>query len=119
IALLGDPGQIRRTRQRVEADAEPEDFELAADRRELPLVLPSLFGDLMHGFERRAAELELTTGLERDRGGAAPQRDDGAALRLGLGLPPGRPGRERAQDALHAEGPRVGERREGRLVDTK
>ena len=46
-----------------------------------------LAADLVRGVERRAGELELPAGLERDRGAGAEQRDERAARRLALGLP--------------------------------
>jgi len=87
IAQLGHPGQIRVACEGVEADPEPRDAELGRDVAELRHVRAQLGACQVDGLLRRAGQLELAPGLERDVRGAARQGDDRPSVVLSLGEP--------------------------------
>src|SRR5262249_47626346 len=74
--------------------------------------------DLVDGLERRARELELPAGLERDRGARAQERDERAVGRLALGQPAVALG-ERFEHGHHAALALVRQRRAGHRVDAE
>ena len=65
---------------RVKAEPQHAEPELVANFAHLPQVLVHLVTGLMHGFERRSAQLELAAGLERDRTSSVVGESDRVAV---------------------------------------
>jgi hypothetical protein len=112
VAKLRHPGQLRLRGERLKAEPEPGDPEIAADRAQLVDVVHPLVVRVVDAAKGRTGELDLPAGLERDRRLSAGECDHVAALVLALGRP------AVARDELlehraHAARPRVGQRCEG------
>src|SRR5262249_32666662 len=84
VALLRHHWRLGQSPFWREADAEEADAEEAADFGRLGEVLADLLTGLVDGLERRARQLELTSGLKADgtapRASLAPKRDEIALL---------------------------------------
>src|SRR5690606_34730170 len=76
VAPLGHPRDLLPRGPRMVAGGEPGEAEPLRDRVELAIVLGELGAGLVDVALGRAGELELATGLQRDRGAVSAQLDD-------------------------------------------
>src|SRR5207247_150761 len=101
VPLLRDPRQIGLLRNRMKADAEPDQVHLARDLAKLGHVSAHLGADCVDVSKRCTRKLELGSRFERDAGAPSPERDDWSARRFALRDPSVTLG-ERAQNPQHA-----------------
>src|SRR5262249_35037417 len=87
IARFGHPGHVVERSEGTEAYGEPADVEVGGELFDAREVLAELVPCLVRIARRRAGELELAAGLQRDRGPIRKlEGDDGALFfdRLGV-----------------------------------
>jgi len=76
VAALGHDVDLVAGREGMEAAGDPGHAHVRRDRLELLVVLGELGAGVVDGRQRLAAELELTAGLEGDRGAITLERDE-------------------------------------------